>query len=217
MNERDALVYVVDDDAAMRDSLSFLLDAAGWRTRTCANAEEFFGAYARDVPGCLVLDVMMPLMGGLEVQRILRAQSICLPVIFLTAHGDLPMAVLAMKRGAIDFLEKPCKDHVLLDAVGRAIRYSIQQCLSRSSVEAAQSRLASLSLREREVAELLAAGECNKTIARKLNISDKTVQVHRHNAMEKLGVHSTAEIARLVMLAKDTLPHGSGEELDAAP
>lgn len=217
MNERDALVYVVDDDAAMRDSLSFLLDAAGWRTRTCATAQEFFDGYIRDLPGCLVLDVMMPLMGGLEVQRIMRAQSICLPVIFLTAHGDLPMAVQAMKRGAIDFLEKPCKDHVLLDAVGRAIRYSIQQCLSRSSVAAAQGRLASLTVREREVAELLAAGDCNKTIARKLNISDKTVQVHRHNAMEKLGVHSTAEIVQLIMLANAPPLQGRGEEIDTAP
>lgn len=217
MNERDALVYVVDDDAAMRDSLSFLLDAAGWRSRTCETAQEFFDVYTRDAPGCLVLDVMMPLMGGLEVQRILRARSICLPVIFLTAHGDLPMAVQAMKRGAIDFLEKPCKDHVLLDAVGRAIRYSIQQCLSRSSIEAAQSRLASLTGREREVAELLAAGECNKTIARKLDISDKTVQVHRHNAMEKLGVRSTAEIAQMIMLANASPSQGRGEELDTAP
>ncbi|MFN3883833.1 MAG: response regulator transcription factor [Rhodocyclaceae bacterium] len=216
MNERDALVYVVDDDAAMRDSLGFLLDAAGWRTRGCATAQEFFDVYSRDTPGCVVLDVMMPLMGGLEVQRILREKSICLPVIFLTAHGDLPMAVQAMKRGAIDFLEKPCKDHVLLDAVGRAIRYSIQQCLSRSSIEAAQSRLATLTLREREVAELLAAGDHNKTIARKLDISDKTVQVHRHNAMVKLGVHSTAEIARLIMLANATPPQGRGNEPDAA-
>ncbi|NWG30121.1 MAG: response regulator transcription factor [Rhodocyclaceae bacterium] len=214
MNERDALIYVVDDDAAMRDSLSFLLDAAGWRSRAFATAQEFFDAYQRDVPGCLVLDVMMPLMGGLEVQRILRAQAICLPVIFLTAHGDLPMAVQAMKRGAIDFLEKPCKDHVLLDAVGRAVRYSIQQCLSRTSIEAAQGRLASLTQREREVAELLAAGDGNKTIARKLSISDKTVQVHRHHAMEKLGVHSTAEIARLILLANATLPQGQGGGAD---
>ncbi|MEW5782972.1 MAG: response regulator transcription factor [Pseudomonadota bacterium] len=217
MNERDAVIYVVDDDAAMRDSLGFLLDAAGWHTRTCASAQEFFAAFDRRLPGCLVLDVMMPLMGGLEVQRQLRAQDICLPVIFLTAHGDLPMAVQAMKRGAIDFLEKPCKDHVLLDAVGRAVRFSIQQCMTRSSIEAARARLASLTLREREVAELLAAGECNKTITRKLSISDKTVQVHRHNAMEKLGVHSTAEIARLILLVDAPAAQGQESGADATP
>lgn len=213
MNERDALVYVVDDDAAMRGSLTFLLDSAGWQTRALTTAQEFFASYDRNTPGCLVLDVMMPLMGGMEVQRILHEQAICLPVIFLSAHGDLPMAVQAMKRGAIDFLEKPCKDHVLLDAVGRAVRYCIKQCLSRSGIEAAQSRLDSLTAREREVAEFLAAGENNKSIARKLSISDKTVQVHRHNAMEKLAVHSTAEIARLMLLANTppptTMPAGA--------
>lgn len=217
MNERDAVIYVVDDDAAMRDSLSFLLDAAGWRTHSFASAQEFFAAFERNRPGCLILDVMMPLMGGLEVQRQLRARDICLPVIFLTAHGDLPMAVQAMKRGAIDFLEKPCKDHELLDAVGRAVRFSIQQCLTRSSIEAAQARLASLTLREREIVKLLAAGECNKTIARKLGISDKTVQVHRHNAMEKLGVHSTAEIARLILRADSPAAQGQGSAAEAMP
>jgi len=199
MNEQDALVYILDDDDAMRRSLVFLLDSAGWQTRTFASAREFLEYSKRKQPGCLILDVMMPLMGGMEVQRILNEQAICLPVIFLSAHGDLPMAVQAMKHGAFDFLEKPCKDHVLLDAVGRAVRHCIKQCLSRSQIEDVRLLLGSLTTREREVAELLAAGESNKGIARKLSISDKTVQVHRHNAMEKLQVHSTAEIARLIL------------------
>jgi len=208
MNEQDALVYIVDDDAAMRRSLAYLLDSAGWRTRTLASGREFLGSYDGHVPGCLILDIMMPLMGGMEVQQILGERTIDLPIIFLSAHGDLPMAVQAMKRGAFDFLEKPCKDHVLLDAVGRAVRQSIQQSLDRQQLAATRERLSLLTSREREVAECLAAGECNKTIARKLAISDKTVQVHRHNAMEKLGVHSTAEIARLILQAGDLPPPG---------
>jgi FixJ family two-component response regulator len=201
MNEQDAIIYVVDDDDAMRRSLAYLLDSAGWQTRVLASGREFLDSYDGHVPGCLVLDVMMPLMGGMEVQQILGPRAIDLPIIFLSAHGDLPMAVQAMKRGAFDFLEKPCKDHVLLDAVGRAVRQSIKQSLDQQQVVAARKLLNALTSREREVAACLAAGDCNKTIARKLDISDKTVQVHRHNAMEKLQVHSTAEIARLILMA----------------
>lgn len=206
MNEQDAVVYIVDDDDAMRRSLAYLLDSAGWRTRALASGRAFLDQYDGHEPGCLVLDVMMPLMGGMEVQQRLVEQAISLPIIFLSAHGDLPMAVQAMKRGAFDFLEKPCKDHVLLDAVGRAVRRSIKQSLDRQQQAAARERLALLTVREREVAECLAAGECNKTIARRLGISDKTVQVHRQHAMEKLGVHSTAEIARLILQAGDPPP-----------
>jgi two-component system, LuxR family, response regulator FixJ len=201
MNERDAIIYVVDDDDAMRRSLAYLLDSAGWQTRVMASGREFLDSYDGHVPGCLMLDIMMPLMGGMEVQQILGERAIQLPVIFLSAHGDLPMAVQAMKRGAFDFLEKPCKDHTLLDAVGRAVRQSIKQSLDQELVARVRTRLDSLTSREREVAACLAAGDCNKTIARKLSISDKTVQVHRHNSMEKLGVHSTAEIARLILIA----------------
>jgi len=201
MNEQDAIIYVIDDDAAMRRSLIYLLDSAGWKTQPFASGREFIEQYDGHVPGCLILDVLMPLMGGMEVQQLLSARGITLPIIFLSAHGDLPMAVRAMKRGAFDFLEKPCKDHELLDAVGRAARQSIQQSLDQQQRLSVRARLDSLTAREREVAACLAAGECNKTIARKLDISDKTVQVHRHNTMEKLGVHSTAEIARLIMMS----------------
>lgn len=206
MNEQDAIIHVVDDDDAMRRSLVYLLDSAGWRTKAHASGRAFIDSYDGHVPGCLVLDIMMPLMGGMEVQQILGARTIDLPIIFLSAHGDLPMAVQAMKRGAFDFLEKPCKDHVLLDAVGRAVRQSIKQSLNQQQVGAARKLLNALTSREREVAACLAAGDCNKTIARKLDISDKTVQVHRHNAMEKLQVHSTAEIARLILMAGEKPP-----------
>jgi FixJ family two-component response regulator len=204
MDEQDAIIYVIDDDDAMRRSMIYLLDSAGWQTRPFASGRDFLDQYDGHVPGCLILDVLMPLMGGMEVQQLLNARDIRLPIIFLSAHGDLPMAVQAMKRGAFDFLEKPCKDHELLDAVGRAARLSIKQSLDQKQVLSARTHLESLTAREREVAECLAAGECNKTIARKLSISDKTVQVHRHNTMEKLGVHSTAEIARLILMADTT-------------
>jgi FixJ family two-component response regulator len=211
MREQDAIVYIIDDDAAMRRSLAYLLDSVGWQTRALASGSEFLDSYDGHVPGCLLLDVMMPLMGGMEVQKVLLERAIPLPVIFLSAHGDLPMAVQAMKHGALDFLEKPCKDHVLLEAVGRAVRQSIKHSLDRQQVAAARARLSSLTSREREVAACLAAGDSNKTIARKLDISDKTVQVHRQHAMEKLQVHSTAEIARLILMA-DAGPGGSGPE-----
>jgi two-component system response regulator FixJ len=202
MNEHDAIIHVVDDDDAMRRSLIYLLDSAGWRTQDYASGRAFLERYDGHLPGCLVLDVMMPLMGGMEVQQTLVERGVGLPIIFLSAYGDLPMAVAAMKRGAVDFLEKPCKDHVLLDAVGRAVRESIRQCQERQKALAAQQRLALLTARELEVVECLAAGDCNKTIARKLAISEKTVQAHRQHAMEKLAVHSTAEIARLLMWAQ---------------
>jgi FixJ family two-component response regulator len=201
MNEQDAIIYVVDDDDAMRRSLIYLLDSAGWRTLPFASGRDFLDQYDDHVPGCLLLDVLMPLMGGMEVQQILDTRKFCLPVVFLSAHGDLPMAVQAMKRGAFDFLEIACKDHILLDVVGRSVRHSIKHCTDQKQDFAALARLDSLTAREREVAECLAAGDSNKTIARKLSISDKTVQVHRYNTMEKLQIHSTAEIARLIITA----------------
>lgn len=206
MNERDAVLFVVDDDAAMRRSLAYLFDSAGWRVASFESAHDFLDRYDGHVPGCLVLDVRMPLMSGLELQQTLKDHGIRLPILFLTGHGDLAMAVQAMKTGACDFLEKPCKDQVLLDAVTRAVQHSIEECRISTQTRTAQTALATLTAREREVAELMAAGKPNKIIARELAISDKTVQVHRHNTMEKLGVHSAAEIAHLLMAAKQGHP-----------
>lgn len=202
MKERDAVLFVVDDDAAMRRSLAYLFDSAGWRVATFESAHDFLDRYDGHVPGCLVLDVRMPLMSGLELQQTLKDHGIRLPIIFLTGHGDLAMAVRAMKTGACDFIEKPCKDQVLLDAVTRAVQHSIEECRISTQTRTAQTALATLTARERQVAELMAAGKPNKIIARELSISDKTVQVHRHNTMEKLGVHSAAEITHLLMAAK---------------
>jgi two-component system, LuxR family, response regulator FixJ len=201
MNETDAVLFVVDDDAAMRRSLAYLFDSAGWRVKPFESAQDFLDHYDGHVPGCLVLDVRMPLMSGLGLQQTLKERGVRIPIIFLTGHGDLAMAVQAMKTGACDFLEKPCKDQVLLDAVTRAVQRSIAQGRINLQTCTAQAALATLTAREREVAELMAAGKPNKIIARELAISDKTVQVHRHNTMEKLGLHSAAEIARLLMEA----------------
>ncbi|MDN2672883.1 response regulator [Janthinobacterium sp. SUN026] len=202
MNESDAIIFVVDDDAAMRRSLAYLFDSAGWKVETFESARDFLQRYAGHVPGCLLLDVRMPLMSGLELQQELNnrtGHAISLPVIFLSGHGDLAMAVQTMKAGACDFLEKPCKDQVLLDAVSRAVARSVEESRSAASTNTAQSALARLTAREREVALLMAEGKASKVIARELGISDKTVQVHRHNTMEKLGLHSAAEVARLLM------------------
>lgn len=202
MNERNAVLFVVDDDAAMRRSLAYLFDSAGWRVAAFESAQDFLDRYDGHVPGCLILDVRMPLMSGLGLQQALRERGNDLPIIFLTGHGDLAMAVQAMKTGACDFLEKPCKDQVLLDAVTRAVQRSIEDGRINAQTRTAQTALATLTAREREVAELMAAGKPNKVIARELAISDKTVQVHRHNTMEKLGVHSAAEITHLLIEAK---------------
>ena len=199
MNESDAIIFVVDDDAAMRRSLAYLFDSAGWQVETFESARDFLQRYAGHTPGCLLLDVRMPLMSGLELQQELSRHAISLPVIFLSGHGDLAMAVQTMKAGACDFLEKPCKDQVLLDAVSRAVARSVDESRNAASANTAQSALARLTAREREVALLMAEGKASKVIARELGISDKTVQVHRHNTMEKLGLHSAAEVARLLM------------------
>jgi len=202
MNESNAIIFVVDDDAAMRRSLAYLFDSAGWQVQTFESARDFLQRYEGHVPGCLLLDVRMPLMSGLELQQELNnrtGHAISLPVIFLSGHGDLAMAVQTMKAGACDFLEKPCKDQVLLDAVSRAVARSVEESRSAASANTAQSALARLTAREREVALLMAEGKASKVIARELGISDKTVQVHRHNTMEKLGLHSAAEVARLLM------------------
>lgn len=198
MNEQDARIFVVDDDAAMRRSLEYLFDSAGWRVASFESAQDFLDRYDGHKPGCLVLDVRMPLISGLELQQILKERGVLLPIVFLTGHGDVPVAVQAMKNGACDFLEKPCNDQALLDTAARAVKRCIELCRRNTQQRELQSALAALTPREREVVALVALGKPNKMIARELAISEKTVQVHRYHAMEKLGVHSAAEIARML-------------------
>lgn len=204
MNEKDALIFVVDDDAAMRRSMEYLFDSAGWQVVSFDSAAAFLDSYDGRLPGCLVLDVRMPLMSGLELQQHLRERGVGLPIVFLTGHGDIGMAVQAMKNGACDFLEKPCKDQALLDTVGRAVKRSIDSCQKNAQSQALLNTLAMLTAREREVMQLVATGKSNKLIARELAISEKTVQVHRYRAMEKMGVHSATEVARMMMQTQET-------------
>ncbi len=197
----DALICVVDDDEALRRSLVFLLESVGWRVETYASAEAFLAAYRPGMSGCLVLDIRMPSMSGLELQHVLKARGITLPVIFITGHGDVPLAVQAMKLGASDFIEKPFKDQALLDAVAQAVRRCREALAEEQQRDEAQAALARLSPREREVARLLARGLPNKLVARELDISEKTVHIHRQHVMDKTGVGSAAELARLMLRA----------------
>jgi two-component system response regulator FixJ len=194
----DATVFVVDDDEAMRHSLSWLLQSVGHRVECFASAEAFLAAYDPDRAGCLVLDVRMPGMSGLELQQHLADRGAALPVIVITGHGDVPMAVRAMRAGAVDFIEKPLNNQALIERVGAALRSSLAQRAEQAQLRQIRTRLGSLSTREREVAVAVAEGKQNKVIAFDLGISQKTVEVHRRNAMEKMGASSAADLARML-------------------
>ena len=201
-NSPSPLLHVVDDEASLRRALVFLLESAGWQVAAHESAEAFLAAWtAPDAPGCLILDIRMPLMSGLELQRILNERDIRLPVIFLTGHADVSIAVQAMKHGACELIEKPFKDQTLLDAVGQAVRSDLARRDEASTRQALRSRLDKLSPRELEVARLIVEGLPNKTIGQRLDISERTVQVHRLHVMEKLDIHSSAELAQLMLKA----------------
>lgn len=193
-----ATVFVVDDDEAMRESLLWLLKSVGLPAVGHPSAEAFLAALDPDRPGCLVLDVRMPGMSGLELQERLVAMGAALPVIIITGHGDIPMAVRAMKAGAVDFLEKPFNNQQLLERITAALRSGDAAHAERRRRDALRERLASLSPRERAVALLVAAGKQNKVIAFDLGISQKTVEIHRHNAMEKMRAAGAAELGRML-------------------
>ncbi|CAM5494017.1 response regulator transcription factor [Thauera mechernichensis] len=198
----EPLIHVIDDDAAFRRSTVFLLESMGWQVAAHASAEDFLSAVA--VPtqaACLVLDIRMPMMSGLELQQVLQQRGFEAPIVFITGHGDVELAVQAMKHGACDFLEKPFKDQALIDAVGRAVKLGCEARARSARCEEARLILERLSPREREVARLVALGLPNKLVGRELDISEKTVHVHRHHVMEKTGVGSAAELARLMLRA----------------
>jgi len=196
------LVHVVDDDAGLRRSLRFLLESVGWKVQLHASAEEFLEVATVPLqPSCLLLDIRMPTMSGLELQQVLYERGIHLPILFMTGHADVSMAVQAMKSGAADFIEKPFKDQVVLDAVAAAVRRSAEAVQEARIRAEAVALLAALSPREREVARLVALGQPNKLIAAALGISEKTVHIHRQHVMEKAGLSSAAELARLMLRA----------------
>lgn len=196
------VVHVVDDDPALRRSLRFLLESVEWKVQLHASAEEFLDAVGQvQQPACVLLDIRMPAMSGLELQQVLQERGIPLPIVFMTGHADVSMAVQAMKSGAADFIEKPFKDQVVLDAVAAAMRRSAEALHEQQIRDEAVRLLGALSPREREVAQLVAQGQPNKVIASNLGISEKTVHIHRQHVMEKAGVSSAAELARLMLRA----------------
>lgn len=196
------LVLLVDDDEGIRNSVRYLLASVGVDCRTFASGRELLELKAQGapaVPGCILLDIRMPGMSGIEVLAELKRLGCTLPVIMVTGHGDVPLAVAAMKAGAEDFIEKPYKDQLLLDTVNAAIRKSHAMIASRADRDAVQARLALLSRREREVLALVLKGRQNKEIATALAISVKTVEGHRQMAMEKMRARSVVELARVVL------------------
>ena len=200
----DAVVHLIDDDEWVRQAVAFMLTTAGFAVRVYESATAFLSALPSVQPGCIVTDVRMPGMDGLELQRELKIRGVGLPVIVITGHADVSLAVEAMKAGAVDFIEKPFNDESLLAAIRVAVeRHSSD---SRRSVEVAaiQAKLGNLSPREREVLDGLIAGLPNKTIAYDLNISARTVEVHRANLMSRMAANSLADLVRMVFVARST-------------
>ena len=197
MSSLPPTVFVVDDDAAVLKSLSRLLRSAGLAVATFSSPREFLDSHDPNTPGCLVLDVAMPELNGLELQQTLLASGHELAIVFLTGHGDIPMSVKAIKRGAVDFLTKPVSDDDLLTAVRDAIEKDRHQRQARAEVAEIHQRLATLTPREREVLQHVISGQLNKQIAADLGTVEKTVKVHRARVMEKMKVQSVAELVRL--------------------
>jgi len=192
-------VLVVDDDEGVRNSLRFLLKSVGLNTRALASAGEFLEEYKHNQPGCLVLDVRMPGMSGIELQQQLNLRGATLPVIFITGHGDIPMAVEAMQQGAFDFLQKPFRDQDLIDRIQRALERDARNRTALAQHARIRERLESLTPREREVLTLMTRGKPNKVMAAELGVSQRTVEIHRARVMEKTGADSLAHLVRMVM------------------
>ncbi len=199
MKEMPQTVFVVDDDDAVRNSLRMLLKSAGVHAEAFASAQEFLLTYEVSHPGCLVLDVRMPGMSGLEMQHELNLRGAAIPVIFITGHGDIPMAVEAMQHGAFDFLQKPFRDQELLDRVQRALIRDTEYRARLRHTDRIRERLASLSPREREVLDLVTQGKANKMVAGDLGVSQRTVEIHRAHVMQKMEAGSLAELVRMMM------------------
>ncbi|AWH16128.1 DNA-binding response regulator [Stenotrophomonas sp. ZAC14D2_NAIMI4_7] len=190
------LVVIVDDDPSVRTSLDSLLRSVGLQTRLYAAPGELGAQPLPDVPGCIVLDVRLQGVSGLDVQAQLAAQGVALPVVFMTGHGDIPMTVKAMKAGAVDFLAKPFRDQDMLDAVTAAIERDRQRRQSDGALDGVRAHYATLTSREREVMALVVSGLMNKQVAAELQLSEITVKIHRGNVMRKMGVRSLAELVR---------------------
>ena len=197
------VTHIVDDDPAVRDALQWLLKSRGVHSRTWESAEDFLSSASRELCGCLLLDVRMPGMSGIELFDRLRAIDCRLPVIFLTGHGDVPMAVQALKDGAFDFVEKPYDDNALVDKVVGAMALDAKRSAREDSVNSVRNRLVQLTLREQEVMQQILAGKLNKVIADELGIAMRTVEVHRSHIFEKMGVRSAVELSQVLGVLGD--------------
>ena len=200
MNDKTT-IHVIDDDAAIRDSLAFLLDVNGFRPLVYDSADAFMRKLTSDTPGCVISDIRMPGMNGIELVRKLKSTGSACPVILITGHGDVSLAVEAMKAGAIDFIEKPFDDAVLLGAIQSALESRPVAQGDSAARKQAETRLATLSPRERDVLQGLLAGKINKVIAYDLSISPRTVEVYRANLMAKTGARSMSELMRIALAA----------------
>ena len=197
MKETDAIVFVVDDDEPMRESLRNLIRSIGLRVELYPSAQEFLGSNRPEVPSCLVLDVRLPGLSGLELQRRITEAGMEIPIVFITGYGDIPMTVNAMKAGAVEFLAKPFRDQDLLEAIQKALEHDRKVRDQRAAQEALRSRFASLTPREREVMTRVVGGLLNKQVGVELGMSETTVKIHRHQVMEKMGAGSLPDLVRM--------------------
>lgn len=198
---REATVFVIDDDEAVRNSLRLLLKSLGLPAASHGSAEEFLAGYDPEQAGCIVLDVRMPGMSGPELQDELNRRGALIPVIFITGHGDVPLAVEAMRHGAIDFLQKPFSDKDLVDRIQRALSADRRNRATIGARDQIRARIATLTPRERQVLDLVTQGKSNKAIAGDLGVSQRTVEIHRAHVMEKMGATSLAQLVRMTIVA----------------
>jgi len=195
-SQQKPIVFVVDDDVSVRESLDLLIRFAGWQSETFASAVDFLARPRTTTPSCLVLDVSLPDLDGLELQKLIASERTDMPIIFITGHGDVPMTVKAMKGGAVEFLTKPFEDEVLLSAIRHAIKRSAAVLDDQAETSALRSSYESLTPREREVMQLVVAGMLNKQIGLKLGISEVTVKAHRGKMMQKMKAESLADLVK---------------------
>ncbi|WP_111497819.1 response regulator FixJ [Marinobacter bohaiensis] len=205
MSENTETVFVVEDDEAVRDSLELLLKSSDKAVETFATANAFLSSYNEDMAGCIVLDIRMPGMDGMELQRHLNEKNSILPIIFVTGHGDVPMAVDAMKQGAVDFIQKPYREEDLLKKIEQALEQDREQRKTLGQKQEIMRRINMLTPRETEIMDRMIAGQANKVIAIELDISQRTVEIHRSRVMHKMGTHSLAHLVRMVMSVKDRI------------
>ena len=190
-------VYIVDDDQAVRRAMELLMQSVGLSHEIFHSADEFLAGHSNDRAGCLVLDIRMPGLGGLELQEKLNEMGSTLPIIFITGHGDVPMAVEAMQKGAVDFIQKPFRDQELLDQIGEALKTDEERRSERARKAVVSERLDKLTRREKEVMDLVVTGKPNKVIAYELGVSQRTVEIHRARVMEKMQAKSLADLVRM--------------------